>query len=326
MAIVDVDVMSAIAAERKPVCGVRSVADLLDIEHNDELAAQLRRLVEEELLNRYMLNNQFFYSVTTKGHEYLAAQGIDASKLPAPKRKVNSNPIPVARMAPATRPAGAEAQKSARRKHGADVAAIAAEIKNEPLEVTTMTTREEQNERRDALAKTIEKSGNWHALKDLAKSAGVPPKIARRLLGELVEAKRIQAHGATSNKRWGQLGLQPDSEGDSAPPAASKRKPKAKKAPAKKKARSRTVRMRPPYEREAREFKAPRGAGKNPDKDHVLVAAASAPGSSVASFTAKGEIVVTAPGVLKQLSVDESREVIGLVRAFDNAGLLPKAA
>jgi hypothetical protein len=48
------------------------------------------------------------------------------------------------------------------------------------------------------------------------------------------------------------------------------------------------------------------------------------PQASLASFTSKGQIVLTG-GTTTVFTIDESRAVIELVRAFDNAGLLPRA-
>jgi hypothetical protein len=49
-------------------------------------------------------------------------------------------------------------------------------------------------------------------------------------------------------------------------------------------------------------------------------------GVPIASFTSKGEILLTHAGATRLIGVAESRAVIELVRAFDDAGLLPRDA
>lgn len=76
-----------------------------------------------------------------------------------------------------------------------------------------------------------------------------------------------------------------------------------------------------------RRAKASRGNGAAPLAISPSILGHAVVGAQpVAAFTAKGEIVVTAPGGVKVLDTDETRQVVELVRAFDGAGLLPKAA
>jgi hypothetical protein len=87
--IADVDVLKAIAIHRSPVAGAIGTAAILDVEADDELAGQLRRLTQEELLDRYQMHAMpgFFYKLTTKGRAYLTENGVDLAKLPPPKKK-----------------------------------------------------------------------------------------------------------------------------------------------------------------------------------------------------------------------------------------------
>jgi hypothetical protein len=156
-------------------------------------------------------------------------------------------------------------------------------------------------------------------MKDLAKAAGLTRERARTVLNALVDEKKILAIGATSSKRFGRLGLAPPGAEEQ---AAAAPRPKAAK---RKKRKTVEVKVRRPYTRKAAVVRVSPRIAKSGDKDSIL-AAATGSVVTMASFTKRGEIVVTHDGAVKHLNVDESREVVELVRAFDEAGLLPKAA
>jgi hypothetical protein len=325
----DVDILQALAKRKNKPASRVTIAGYLGVDDGDEFARQLSRLVHEEKLQRWQPNGStFFYALTPAGYRATgdqtyanvrtgvlktlvtaiapmapthqvdnpgASPGAETSCAKAPEgNRANSNAASGASTIPETAPPkrlrGEEGPKSARRIHRADVA-----DDDEPQETTV--TKEHQDHR-NLLEQILNKSGEWETLKTIAKAAHLPPGATRSALNALVDEKRIQATGATSSKRYGKLGLAPPSGETRA--TAMKTKPKRRAAPKRRKA-TRVTRPR--------------------------VAAITTAASPVASFTGKGEILLTTPGgPIKVLDVGEVREVIGLVRAFDQAGLLPKAA
>lgn len=118
-------------------------------------------------------------------------------------------------------------------------------------------------------------------------------KLVRAALHDLAQEGKAHAEGHGRGQRW---------------KAGPKRKARARVATSR-------SRRRPTSARRSSPAPAP-----------VTPAPANADGwygSPIASFSSKGEIVLTRADDTTVLSVGESREVISLVRAFDSAGLLP---
>jgi hypothetical protein len=361
--IVDVDVLKAIAIFRTPVNGARSVADLLDIENDDVLAAQLRRLVQEELLDRYQMavSAGFFYKLTTKGRDYLTENGVDLAKLPPPKKKFKADAAStrteaastkadnpgaspgvrasrteapagnrvkssaaagtsvIAATAPPTRLGGEEGSNSTRRIHRVEVVA---DNEDEP---TTPAPPQQPRESSMATEKVTDRS---RLVELIAKKPGIFPADAASQLS--VGVNSVYQHLTVLRKRGTIVPADGGGWRVATAGAAAAPTPSPRKAAAKKKARAKTkkhvvVKVRKPYTRRAAAVVTTRAAAKSGNKDRIIAAEAGKV-MTLASFTKRGEIVVTHDGAAKHLNVDESREVVELVRAFDKAGLLPKAA
>ncbi len=295
----DLEILCAVRANKK-VAPRRRLAEILDIEDNGEFASTLARLKSEDLLQRSELaaydRVTYFYGLTAKG-----------------KRVLDAGPEGAAHVA--------------RIEHRIDELARAEREKGRssaPMPASPNTTQSKQEapmtkkvaDPRNLIEQIVNKSGSWESLKVIAKAAGLPDSAVRKTLKDLVGERRIQDHGKTTGKRFGRLGLASPASIPSKKLGPKGNAKKAKTTPARRAAAKRGNKA------PSRNGAAARTVEATPGAD-LAEAIRSIP---MASFTKKGEIVVTAPGAVTVLSVDESREVVELVRAFDKSGLLPQAA
>lgn len=265
--ITDTEVLRGFAKQNNRPVSRASLARVLEVDDDAELAGPLARLVREELLRRWCHGTSWMYCLTPAGTR---AAGMPA--LPEPPPAEPATPPPPLPPLDLNDHAPAQPIQEA-----------------PPMKADT-------TDQRATILKVVRELAQWLTTKNVAASCGVPEKTVRRVLNELATEGAIQTIGATSDRRFGRKGLPaPDAKG------AREAKPKAaaKKQPA--------VRGRP------RQTHAPARGD------------ALAAGAPIAAFSSKGEIVLTSANGTKVLDVAESREVIGLVRAFDKAGLLAES-
>jgi hypothetical protein len=303
----------------------------MGVEADAELGKLMSTMVRDELISRWaVVTGGFQYALATKGRERLKAEGESPPPLVSTPPPVE---VPVSRTV--------ELAETARISKG-DVAKVKAFLTQQATTfrppygkaVPPKTTAPAPTpaEKELVMPKSDNASNAARVLEAIVQKKGITTKQLQELLGLDAKAVGNVVYQLKRNGKIDRARIAGDgtpygwsiAHGDAQRAGAAKSG--LKKANAKKKApkKLRAVKARPTSRKRASASRVPAATPAN--KDAVLATAANSEDLTVASFTKRGEILVSGRGARKILDVAESREVIELVRHFDKAGLLPEAA